>query len=94
VADRAGADYASLAKLALAQLNFAEGKEADARTLLKDLQDHPTELVSKTQATFALAKGLAATKPEEARKLLLELAGQQSDVSQIAVSALQDLPAR
>ncbi len=94
VADHAGTDYASLAKLALAQLDFAENRNAEAQALLKDLQDHPTALVSKSQATFALAKGLAPTQPEEARKLLLTLAGPQSDVSQVAVTALQDLPAK
>ncbi len=94
VADHADANYASLAKLALAQLDFSENKTAEAQTILKDLQDHPTDLVSKTQATFALAKGLAPTQPEEARKLLLSLASAQNDVSQIAVQALQDLPAK
>lgn len=94
VADHADANYASLAKLALAQLDFAENKSADAEKILKDLQDHPTDLVSKTQATFALAKGLTPTKPEEARKLLLQLASAQTDVSQIAVTALQELPAK
>ncbi len=94
VADHADANYASLAKLALAQLDFAENKTADAQKILKDLQDHPTDLVSKTQATFALAKGLAPTQPEEARKLLYTLAGAQTDVSQLAVAALQELPAK
>jgi predicted negative regulator of RcsB-dependent stress response len=94
VADNASANYASLAKLALAQLDFAENKPADAQKILKDLQDHPTDLVSKNQATFALAKGLAPTQPEEARKLLLSLATPPSDVSQVAVTALQELPSK
>jgi hypothetical protein len=94
VADHAGAGYASLARLALAQLDFAENKNADAKTILKDLQDHPTELVSKTQATYALAKGIAPAQPEEARKLLVALASAQNDVSQIAVTALQELPSK
>jgi predicted negative regulator of RcsB-dependent stress response len=94
VADHANKNYASLAKLALAQLDFAENKNAEAQALLKELQDNPTDLVSKTQATFALAKGLAPTQPEEARKLLVTLASAQSDVSQVAVTALQDLPTK
>jgi predicted negative regulator of RcsB-dependent stress response len=92
VADHADAGFASLGKLSLAQLDFAENKTADARKILKDLQDHPTDLVSKTQATYTLAKGLAPTQPEEARKLLNTIAGAGSDVSSIAVAALQELP--
>ncbi len=92
VADHANAGFASLGKLSLAQLDFAENKTADAQRILKDLQDHPTDLVSKTQATYTLAKGLAPTQPEEARTLLNSIASAGSDVSGIAVSALQELP--
>jgi len=92
VADHANAGFASLAKLSLAQLDFAENKNAEAQSILKDLQDHPTDMVSKTQASYTLAKGLAATQPEEARKLLTAIASDKSDVSGIAVTALQELP--
>ncbi len=94
VTDHANANYASLAKLALAQLDFADNKPADARNLLKDLQDHPTDLVSKNQATYTLARGLIPTQPEEARKLLLTLASSQPEISQAAVAAMNDLPAK
>ena len=92
VADHASANYASLAKLALAQLDFAENRTAESQTLLKDLMDHPTDLVSKTQATFTYAKVIAPTKPDEARKLFVQLAAEKSDVSQIAIEAMNDLP--
>lgn len=93
VADHASSAYASLAKLALAQLDFAQGKINEARAVLKDLQEHPTDLVSKDQADITLAKGIAATQPEEARKLLVPLAGKVGrDVAQIATSALAELP--
>jgi hypothetical protein len=92
VADHANANYASLAKLALAQLDVAENRNADAEKILKDLMDHPTDLVSKDQATFAYAKTIAATKPEEARKLYMQIAAQKSDVASIAVAAMNDLP--
>jgi predicted negative regulator of RcsB-dependent stress response len=91
VADHASANYASLAKLALAQLDFAENRTAEAEALLKGLMDHPTDLVSKTQATFTYAKVIAQSRPEEARKLLVQLVSEK-DVSQIAVAALNDLP--
>jgi predicted negative regulator of RcsB-dependent stress response len=94
VADHASAGFASMAKLTLAQLDFSENKTAEAQSILKGLQDHPTEMVSKNQATYTLAKGLASTQPEEARKLLLGLATGQSDASQLAVSALQELPTK
>ncbi len=92
VADHAGANYASLAKLALAQIDFAANRSKEAETLLKELIDHPTDLVSKNQATITYARGIGPTRPEEARKLLLQVAGEKSDVSQIALSALNDLP--
>jgi predicted negative regulator of RcsB-dependent stress response len=92
VADHASPNYASLAKLALAQIDFAANRSKEAESLLKDLMDHPTDLVSKNQATYTYAKGIASTRPEEARKLLLQIAGDKSDVSQIALTALNDLP--
>jgi hypothetical protein len=92
VADHAGSNYASLAKLALAQIDQAENRVAEAEKILKDLMDHPTDLVSKTQATFAYAKAIAATRPEEARKLLMQIAGERSDASQVAMQAMQELP--
>lgn len=92
VADHASANYASIAKLAVAQLDFAQGKINEARAVLKDLQDHPTDLVSKDQADLTLAKGIAPTQPEEARKLLAPLAGKAGrDIAQIATSVLSEL---
>lgn len=92
VADHANVNYGSLAKLALAQLDLAENRQAEAETVLKDLMEHPTDLVSKTQATFAYAKAIAPTKPDEARKLYMQIATEKSDASQIAVAAMNDLP--
>jgi predicted negative regulator of RcsB-dependent stress response len=92
VADHADANYASLAKLALAQLDFAENRMAEAEVLLKGLMDHPTDLVSKTQATFTYAGVIAPTRPEEARKLYTQLAGEKSDIAQMATTAIASLP--
>ncbi len=52
VAEIAGAKYASLAKLSLGQLYFAEGKPADGEKILRSLIDNPTVFVSKDQATY------------------------------------------
>lgn len=89
-----GAEYASMARLALAQIAFAEDKTDEATRLLKELAENPTSMVSKNQANFALARGIAAKNPAEARKLLVALAETKSDISQVAVTALGELPAQ
>jgi len=91
-ADHGNVNYASLARLALAQLDFAQNRTSDAEVLLKGLMDHPTDLVSKEQAEYTLAKVIAPTRPEEARKLFQQLAGEKSDVSPIAQTAMSELP--
>src|SRR5262249_9446922 len=70
VAEKGNERYASLAKLALAQIYFSDGRDAQGEAVLKDLSDHPTEFVSKDQASLTLARYLAVKKPAEARKLL------------------------
>lgn len=92
VASNAGDDYASLAKLAKAQLLFSTNKSSDAQAILRDLMAHPTAMVSKDQAAMTLAQGIASTQPEEARKLLLPIVSAHSDISQAAVTAMTDLP--
>src|SRR6185437_8014752 len=94
VISHGNSDYASMAKLSKAELLFSLNRSSEAQPILKDLMDHPTSMVSKDQAAMALAKGLAATQPEEARKLLLPLANAHSDISQAAVTALSELPAK
>ena len=92
VASGAGADLASLAKLAKAQVLLSLGRLPEAQVVLKDLMAHPTSMVSKEQAGIILAKGIAATQPEEARKLLLPIAEMHSDISEAAVTAIAELP--
>ncbi len=69
-ADTAGKDIGSPAKLSLAQVYFNQNKASEAEAILRGLIASPTILVSKEQATMALARMLGTTKPEEARKLL------------------------
>lgn len=92
VADSAGERYASLAKLSLGQVYFAEGKNDLGEKTLRDLMAHPTIFVSKDQAAVQLAKLLAPTKPAEARKLLDPLRAVPGPVSQVAIQAYADLP--
>jgi predicted negative regulator of RcsB-dependent stress response len=90
-ADARDKDYASLARLSLAQVYFGEKRTADAEKILRDLMNHPTIFVSKEQATVALAKGIAATKPAEARKLLEPLRTQPGAISQVAINAAAEI---
>jgi hypothetical protein len=92
VASGGNADYGSMAKLAKAQVLFSLNRAPEAETILKDLIANPTAMVSKDQASIVLAKGIAASQPEEARKLLTPIAAEKSDVAQAASAALGELP--
>jgi predicted negative regulator of RcsB-dependent stress response len=92
VADHGDAKYASLAKLSLAQICFADGRSAKGETLLRDLIAHPSIFVSKEQATIMLARFLGPKKPVEARKLLDPLRTVPGAVGQLALQAYGELP--
>jgi predicted negative regulator of RcsB-dependent stress response len=94
VADKADAKYASLAKLSLAQIYFADGRDSQGQALLKDLSDHPTEFVSKDQATLLQARYLLTKNPAEARKLLDTLRSKRGPVGQTAMTLYAELPAQ
>ena len=89
--DTASAGYASQAKLALAQIYKDEGKTAEGEKLLKSIIDHPTSLVSKDQATIALALLIAPTRPNDAEKLLEPLRTERSAISRASVNALAQI---
>jgi len=92
VADRADQKYASLAKLSLAQIYFADGRADQGESLLRDLMAHPSIFVSSDQATVMLARLMGPKKPAEARKLLEPLRGKTGTVGQTAITALGELP--
>ena len=92
VSQKGDAKYASLARLALAQIYFADGRDAQGEKTLRDLIASPTIFVSKEQATMVLARYLMPKKPAEARKLLDPLRTQSAAVSQAALSLLGELP--
>ena len=94
VADKADEKYASLAKLSLATIYFADGRADQGEALLRDLMAHPTTFVSKEQATIALARFLAPKKPAEAKKLLDPLRAIPGAVGQAAITAYAELPAQ
>jgi predicted negative regulator of RcsB-dependent stress response len=92
VAQKGNDRYASLAKLSLSQVYFAEGKTDLAEKTLRDLAAHPSLFVSADQANMALARGLMASKPAEARKLLDSLKNRQGSVGQVALALYGQLP--
>lgn len=91
VVHSARADYASLAKLSLAQVYFAQGRDRDGEALLRDLIAHPTVFVSKEQATVSLALCLKTKNPAEARKLLDPLKTMTGPVGQLALTLWGEL---
>ncbi|HWQ52202.1 MAG TPA: tetratricopeptide repeat protein [Bryobacteraceae bacterium] len=91
VADSGDKNYGSLAKMSLAQIYFAAGRTAEGEALLRSLVNKPTVLVSKDEATIALARGIAKSKPAEARKLVEGLrASPNSAVSQAAIQTYSE----
>jgi predicted negative regulator of RcsB-dependent stress response len=92
VAQKGDDKYASLAKLSLAQIYFADGRDTQGEKTLRDLMASPTIFVSKEQATMVLARYLMTKKPAEARKLLDPLRTQSAAVSQAALTLLGEMP--
>lgn len=90
-ADSGRKEYASMAKLALADLLASQGKIAESEKLLRELMANPTTLVSKEQATLSLARVLSKTRKDEALKLLEPLRTQTGATSRAAISAYSDI---
>jgi predicted negative regulator of RcsB-dependent stress response len=92
VADGGDGPYSSIAKLSLAQIYAAQGKQKEGEQLIQSVIDHPTELVSKEAATIALARLIAPKDPARARKMLEPLRGSpRSGISREALNALDDM---
>jgi predicted negative regulator of RcsB-dependent stress response len=94
VAQKGSERYASLAKLSLAQIYFAEGKSDLAQKTLRDLAAHPTLFVSADQANMALARGIITSNPAEARKILDQLKNRQGAIGQVALTLYGELPSQ
>jgi len=92
VAQKGNEKYASLAKLALAQIFFGDGRADQGEKTLRDLIANPTVFVSADQATISLARFLSGKNPAEARKLLEPLRSRQGSVGQVALTLLGGLP--
>ena len=92
VANRGDKNYASLGKMALAEIYFSDGKFDQGEKTLRDLMDHPTVFVSKDQAALALAKHLIGRNNAEARKLLAPIKDTKSPVATIAQTMSAQIP--
>ncbi|MEI9976458.1 MAG: tetratricopeptide repeat protein [Ignavibacteriota bacterium] len=92
VANNADKNYASLAKTALADIYFSDGRFDQGEKILRDLMDHPTIFVSKDQAAISLAKHLIGRNNAEARKLLAPIKDQRSAISSIAQVLSAQIP--
>jgi len=92
VAQQGNANLASLAKFSLAQIYCGDGRGAQGETLLRELIQKPTMLVSKDQATITLARYLMAKRPAEARNLLEPLRSPTGAVGRLAQSLYSQLP--
>jgi predicted negative regulator of RcsB-dependent stress response len=91
VAQHADANYASLAKISLAQIYFSDGRNAQGEAILRDLIAHPTTFVSADQATITLAKHYVAVKNPSQAKILLEPLKSKPGVGQVVVSMLGEM---
>ena len=89
VVDKGSKEYASLARFALAQMYAKQGKIPQAEQHLRYLADNPTTLFSKENAQIELAKLIAPTKPDEAKKILepLRQLSTRNAVSRWAITA-------
>lgn len=93
-ADRASREYASLAKLSLAQLYELQGRSGEAEKLLRELAAEPTVLVTKEQAELELARVLIRTRPEEARKLVTPYLNRPGSVGRVSATLLAQIQSR
>lgn len=84
---------ASLARFTMAEILQGQGKTAEAEAMLRDLVASPTYLMPVEQTTLQLARYIAKTKPEEARKLLEPLRTARAPISTPALELLGTLPA-
>ncbi|MDX2268477.1 MAG: tetratricopeptide repeat protein [Bryobacter sp.] len=90
---KADAETANLARYSLAEYYTSLNRTEEAEKLYREILAKPTYMVPKEQATLALARSIAKTKPEEARKLLEPLRSERSPISSPALEILGTLPA-
>ena len=75
-------NIAALAKMALASYYRSSNKLSDATRIYKDLQEHPTDTVSKVQAQLAMAEMYENSDPQQAASLYKQI--QQENPANLA----------
>jgi predicted negative regulator of RcsB-dependent stress response len=85
-------NYASLARMSLAEIYFSDGRFDQGEKMLRDLIAHPTVFVSKDQAAISLARRLIGRNNAEARKLLAPIKDGKTPVASIAQMMYSQLP--
>jgi len=80
-------NYASMARVSLAQVLATEGKMPEAEKVLRDAAANPTAMVSKESAQLALAQLLAKSNPTEAKKIVepLRMLPSRTAISRAAI---------
>lgn len=93
VAESRDKDVAALADMALASLYRSMGRQADAVKIYKDLQDHPTDTVSKPEAQLAMAALYESTDPQQAASIYQQIQKESptSTAAQIAASRMSSV---
>ncbi|MCY4598143.1 MAG: tetratricopeptide repeat protein [Bryobacterales bacterium] len=86
-----GTEYPSLARLALAELLFAEGEVAGAREQLQSLVENPTRTISRDRASIELARTYLETDPQKAREMLDAIQAENGPASPLAAALLETL---
>ncbi|HKD44847.1 MAG TPA: tetratricopeptide repeat protein [Candidatus Angelobacter sp.] len=90
VADSRNKDVAALAKMSLASLYRSTNRLADAARIYKNVEDHPTDTVSKSQAQLEMAAMYESTAPQEAATIYQQILKEdpKGEAAQIASSRL------
>ncbi|HEX4605842.1 MAG TPA: tetratricopeptide repeat protein [Candidatus Angelobacter sp.] len=83
-------DVAALAKMALAAMDRGANRTSDAIAIYKELADHPTATVPKSQAQLELADIYETTDPQQAMLIYQQLQkdGPNSPAAQVASQKL------
>ncbi len=90
VAESNDKSIGALAKMTLAQLYRNTGRQPDAARVYKDVQEHPSETVSKVQAQLAMAEMYESTDAQQAASLYQQIQKENPDnaAGQIAAARL------
>ncbi len=90
VADSGNQSVAALAKMALASLYRSSNRQSDAVRIYRDLEDHPTDTVSKAQAQLEMAAMYESTDPQQAASIYQQIQKEdpKSAAAQIAAERM------